>query len=57
MKPYGFKKWQWREEDGGPTSKHVNLSSKKRATSRRLLHKSARNEAKREINKSELTSE
>ena len=49
MRPYGWKQRMWKDEDGGPTSKYRNLSSKKRKESRRLLHKSERNKIKREI--------
>lgn len=51
MFPYGFTHGLWRDEDGGPTTKHHNLSSKNRRTSRRLLHKSERAKVKQEIQK------
>lgn len=42
----------YRDEDGGPTSKHApGLKSKSRKESRRVLHKSARNKIKEEIRK------
>lgn len=53
MKPYGFTHGDCRADDGGPTSKHRKITSKNRQTSRRLMKKKARNQAKRELGTSE----
>ena len=49
MKPYGLRKHD-ETEDHGPPSKIGKLKAKHRKESRRLLHKQARNDAKKEVN-------
>ena len=49
MRAYGMKPGQYRDEDGGPTTKHTGSGYRKRKQARRLLHKAARNAIKREI--------
>jgi len=49
MFPYGFQFGMYRDEEGGPTSKHHKLTSKNRHTSRRVLHKSERAKVKQRI--------
>lgn len=51
MKPYGMNLHQYRDEDGGPQTKHTGSGYRKRKESRRILSKAARNAAKREIDK------
>ena len=41
----------WKDEDFGPTSKHCNLSSKKRREWRRIMHKNARRSGVEQIKK------
>ncbi len=48
MRAYGLRPGQWRDVEGGPPSRWAKLSAKQRKESRRLLHKQARNDAKRE---------
>ena len=50
MKPYGLRRLECAEDIGPPTKKG-KVSSKKRRTSRRLLHKQGRHDAKQEIHK------
>lgn len=49
MRPYGFKPLQFRDEDGGPTSKHAKLSSKARTAARRSIHKAGRRDGRTAI--------
>lgn len=49
MKPYGLRKHDDLDEKGPPT-RVGSLKSSNRKSSRRLLHKQARNTAKKEIN-------
>ena len=49
MRPYGWRQTMWRDEDGGPTSKHRKMTSKNRQRERQLLHKSERARTKQEI--------
>lgn len=48
MRPYGWKRRLFRDEDGGPTSKHAS-HLKSRRESRRILHKAGRRLAASEI--------
>lgn len=52
MKPYGIKPGQWRDEEGGPTTKHASLSSKTRTRGRRQMHKTGRRGARKAIKQS-----
>jgi len=50
MRAYGLRPCQFRDEEFGPQTKHApNIRSKNRRTSRRLLHKQGRNDAKRDL--------
>lgn len=51
MRPYGWRPMLWYDEDGGPTSKYHKLSSKKRRTLRRTLHKRERSKIKQQLEK------
>ncbi len=49
MKAYGLTKGDDLTYDGGPPSRHRKITSKNRQTSRRIMKKKARNQAKREL--------
>ena len=51
MKAYGSEnmKWFWRDEEYGPSSKYMKISSKKRSEFRRRLHKRARANIREEL--------
>lgn len=50
MRAYGMGPKEWREDrETGSPSKHRKMTSKSRTTTRRIMHKSARNIAKRDI--------
>ena len=49
MKPYGWRQHMWRDDDGGPTTKHRKLTAKSRHRDRQLLHKSERARTKAEL--------
>jgi hypothetical protein len=52
MQPYGVRGPNiFPDEEGGPTSKHANISSNKRTQHRRAAHKIERAKAKRYIKK------
>jgi hypothetical protein len=42
VKPYGWRRHDYRDDCHGPCSKYRKLTSKQRATSRRLLHQRGR---------------
>lgn len=43
MKPYAFsKRWMWRDEDAGPTTKFTGSGYRKRRIDRRLYNKRTR---------------
>ncbi len=48
MLPYGFKHGDYKDENWAPTSKHAP-KLKKRKSHRQLLHKKARHELKRDL--------
>ncbi len=50
MKPYGWKLNLYSDEDYGPPSRHApNIKKGNRKEARRIMHKSGRNQGKREI--------
>lgn len=49
MKQYGWRRGLWRDEEYGPTSKHRNMSSKKRQHERRCLKKQERSRTKQQL--------
>ena len=49
MKPYGWKQFDYRDEDHGPCSRYAKVSSKNRRLLRRLMHKLARRVASDDI--------
>ncbi len=51
MSPYGRRRGDWCCEEFGPPSRIGKLKSKNRKSSRRLLHKQARNDVKKLIQK------
>lgn len=52
MLPYSFvKRWMWRDEDAGPTTKHTGSGYRKRRIDRRLMNKRARRKYERDLAK------
>jgi len=49
MRPYGWRRNMWRDEDGGPTSKHAGGVIRGRHRSRQLLHKAGRRQGQFEV--------
>lgn len=49
MKPYGWKKHMWSDEDGGPTTKHTGIGFHARRVHRRILHKTGRRMSANEV--------
>ena len=49
MRPYGWRKLMWRDEDAGPTSKHTGGVLRGRHRSRQLLHRAGRRQGRSEV--------
>ncbi len=51
MRPYGWKQWEWRDEDHAPCTRYVGhgIRSPQRKQRRRKLHQRARRDAVAEI--------
>jgi len=53
MRPYGWKRWEWRDEEHAPCTRYVGhgIRSPQRKQRRRKLHQRARRAAKSEISR------